>query len=237
MRPDYHAGLRKLAIALIAALVCAVALAATVTPQGRAVMHDPASFAATVRDFAAAHPLLALVAIVGVYLLMSLALMWVWWLQVLAGCAFGLYAGTALCCACSAASATLIVATSRSLGASDLRAVAEGRLARLRAVMDRMGRNGLATVLALRLAHLVPFSLSNFLLSLTPVRKRDVFIGTFVGNLPSIAFYVALGAAPQLVKTWGFWAVVVGINVALLLPLAARYLARRGLPPPPPPGV
>jgi uncharacterized membrane protein YdjX (TVP38/TMEM64 family) len=214
--------LRRVTLIFLVLVVAALVGAVLLTPQGRELTREPKAFAEAARSFAQVHPLLAPLLLLGVYLVLSLALLPVWWLQVLAGCAFGLYGGTSLCCACSGVGASCVVWTSRWLGATELRRRAEARVARLAWLMEKAGNNGVLSVMAVRLTHVMPFSVSNNLIAMTPIRVREVMVGTMLGNVPSIACYVALGAEPGLLATWGFWCAVVGINVSLLVPMAAR---------------
>jgi uncharacterized membrane protein YdjX (TVP38/TMEM64 family) len=217
--------LRILTILLLAALAVSVAAWILGTEQGRALLHDPHKFARPARDFVFHHPLSAPLLYLLAYCLLCLALMPVWWLQILAGYAFGLYWGCAYSLVSAAIAAVLILSTSRLMGTGELRKKAEGKLQRLSDVMDKVGHNGLLTVMAVRLVHVIPFALSNHVFALTPIRAREVFLGTFAGALPGIAFYVALGADRHLLTNGLFWLALASINVVLLIPLALRYLA------------
>ena len=73
-------------------------------------------------------------------------------------------------------------------------AIFEAKHTRLRALDEKMGHNGLLIVMASRLMHFLPFGVSNYLFGITRITLMDVILGTFLGNAPAIAFYVAVGA-------------------------------------------
>ncbi len=91
-------------------------------------------------------------------------------------------------------------------------------MGRLRWLDQALGHNGLLTVMAVRLTHVVPFGLSNVALGLSRVSAAAVFVGTLVGNVPAVAAYVGVGAGSA--GRWPFAAAVAGLNAALLVPLA-----------------
>ena len=57
---------------------------------------------------------------------------------------------------------------------------------------ERLRRNGLVTVLIMRLIYL-PFDLVNFACGLTSMRQRDFAVGTFIGILPALVSFVLFG--------------------------------------------
>lgn len=56
----------------------------------------------------------------------------------------------------------------------------------------RLSRNGLVSVLVMRLVYL-PFDLVNFSCGLTSMRQRDFAVGTFIGILPALISFVLFG--------------------------------------------
>src|SRR5438045_387555 len=80
----------------------------------------------------------------------------------------------------------------------------ESRLKRLRDVDEKMGHNGFAVVMLVRLTHIIPYNVANYLFGLTRVSTIDVAIGTLLGNVPSAIFYTTLGAGPALLRQWRF---------------------------------
>src|SRR5947209_18311661 len=97
-------------------------------------------------------------------------------------------------------------------------------MARLHNLNEKLGHNGLLVVMGVRLCHVLPFGLSNYLFGLTRITVMDIIIGTFAGNLPTIAVGTAVGAAPHLLHDWRFLCSLAAINLLLLVPLILRYL-------------
>ncbi len=69
-----------------------------------------------------------------------------------------------------------------------------GHLPRFRALDSATRQDGLLIVFLTRLSPLLPFNLLNYCLGLTGVRFRDFVLGTWLGMLPVIVFYVYLGS-------------------------------------------
>ncbi len=83
------------------------------------------------------------------------------------------------------------------LSRSVLRNAVERRLAghaRLLAVNDVLGEDGLQIVLLLRLSPIFPFSVLNYALGLSKVRFRDFMLGSAFGALPGGLMYIYLGS-------------------------------------------
>jgi uncharacterized membrane protein YdjX (TVP38/TMEM64 family) len=196
------------------------------SPQGATIRSNPQLLADDVQHWVARHPVLAPAVFISIYLLASMLALPVWVLQILSGYGFGLVMGIVWCCISAAVSATLIVKFSHFLAGDYFHDRIEPRMARLHNVMDKVGHNGLLTVMAVRLMHVIPFGLSNYLFGVTSIRPIEAGLGTLVGGLPAIAAYVA--AASSVRSRWMFWACLVGVNVLLVLPIAIRwYLTHR----------
>ena len=99
----------------------------------------------------------------------------------------------------------------------------EARRARLREIDERLGHNGFLVVMATRLMHFVPFGAANYLFGLSRISLIDVVLGTLLGNIPAIAFYVAVGSGIHPLRNWRFMAGLAAVNVVLLVPVALRY--------------
>ena len=106
------------------------------------------------------------------------------------------------------------------------------------AIDEAVGRNGWKVVGLLRLAAIVPFSLSNYLLGLSGVGFGSYIAVTAVGTLPGALFYVYLGAAgkqlsepdPHSPVHWAVLAVGLVASAAttvILTRIAKRELRRR----------
>ena len=97
---------------------------------------------------------------------------------------------------------------SRSLGREFVRGVSNERI---RALDEKVGRNGFATVLVARLIPLVPFSSANYAFGVTSVTWPAYAVATAVGILPGTALYVAVGAYGATPGSWPFIVAVAGL--------------------------
>jgi uncharacterized membrane protein YdjX (TVP38/TMEM64 family) len=213
------------AVALLL-LLAAVIIAARTTPAGRHLLSNwdhPRQLAADVRRVTASRLVLAAVVYVGLYLLLSVLLLPIWWLQPVSGIVFGLYYGFALSLFASSIGAVLTAAISRWIAADFFHRRVESRLGDLRKLDQILGHNGLLVVMSSRLTHFVPFGLSNYAFGLLEMSLPDIFIGTILGGVPATAFYVALGVMHNPLRNWKFDLIVGTVNVLLLVPLALRY--------------
>src|SRR3954469_14086537 len=102
-------------------------------------------------------------------------------------------AGAALSLAAAVASAATAFAVARLLGAG---AAAQALLERpkARALADLAARGGALTVVLVRLSPILPFTPTNALLGLTPMRLRDLVLGTTVGMAPGTVLYAWAGS-------------------------------------------
>jgi len=108
------------------------------------------------------------------------------------GWLFGAW-GLPLALAAAVASAATSFTVARALGRG---AAAQWLLSRPRAqaVANLAAEGGLATVTLLRISPLLPFTPSNAVLGLTPLRQRDLVLGTALGMAPGMALYVWAGS-------------------------------------------
>jgi len=232
-RPRSHAAVRaaKFArIGMLVLLVCAIAAAMWFffgTERGSAVLHDPErrrQLGQHARQWVRHHRLIAPLAYVGIYVLLVLLLLPVWWVQILAGVAFGLLGGVLWSQAAATVAAVCIVYLSRWLAGEWFHNRVEAKLARLRDLDEKLGHNGFLVVMGVRLVHFMPFGASNYIFGITRIPVVDVALGTFLGGIPSTAFYLGLGAGYHPFRNPTFMGVLVGINLVLLVPVALRYL-------------
>lgn len=171
------------------------------------------------------HRLLAPLAFVGAYLLLSVLLLPIWWVQVLAGYCLGIVPGILVCEAGATIAAVTSVALSRWLAADWFHRRVETQLTRLRALDAKLGKNGLLVVMSVRLLHVVPFAISNYALGLLDVSLRDVALGTLIGGLTTNASYVAAGALGRhLLHEWWFMGGILALNLSAV---AAIWLIHR----------
>ena len=88
---------RAAGLVAFAAVAAAVAYGLFYTPFGRTITHDPTAAADAVRRCVGDRPVVAPLAFVAGYVVLATLCLPIWWLQVLAGVAFGLWGGGVLC--------------------------------------------------------------------------------------------------------------------------------------------
>src|SRR4051794_32667433 len=220
---------RRIVLALLVCAILCAALWMMFSDTGARIRDDPRAFGADVRLWVYEHPVSAPAIYIGVYIIASLLALPMWWILIVAGYCFGsarfgvipavIYSQIG-----GAAGSALTVALSHWLLGDWFHRKVEAKTARLRAIDERMGHNGLLVVMLVRLTHVIPFNVANYAFGLTRVSVIDVFIGTLLGNIPSTAVYTTLGYAPHLLRHWRFTGIIAAINLGLLIPLALRYL-------------
>ena len=219
----HHLAKRVVAAVLVAALVVASGMV-LLTERGRTLVTQPHLLRGDAQHLAAAHPLTAPLLLLAVYLPLAILALPVWWLQILAGMAFGLALGTLWSLVGATVGALLTVVLTRWLAEEYIAKELEPRMERFRKLNATLGHNGFLVVMTIRLIHLLPFGLCNYALGVSKISLRDVIIGTALGSIPAVATYVAAGAG---LRPWHDWQFAVGIgtlNVVLLLPVVLRYL-------------
>jgi uncharacterized membrane protein YdjX (TVP38/TMEM64 family) len=105
------------------------------------------------------------------------------------------------------------------------------RHSRVGPILDSIWRGGWRSVALLRLVPVIPHSLANYALGLTPIRLSPYAFGSLVGQLPMTLACVDLGAAGERLALGGEgWVMPTAIGAAalafsLLIPAAARRRA------------
>lgn len=103
--------------------------------------------------------------------------------------------------------------------------------ARIPLILDRIQRGGWRAVALVRLIPVIPHSLVNYALGLTPMRLAPYAFGSLVGQLPMTIACVDLGAAGEelaLGRTGWLTPTVIGaaaLGLTLLIPALARRRA------------
>ena len=178
----------------------------------------------------------AVVAIAVVYTGAILVLLPVSLLDLAVGFAFGFGWGGLLVMPLCLVGATLAFRLGRGLLRSRVQR-RFGRDPRAVSLDQAIGSRGLLLVVLLRLSP-VPFSLANYLLSVTSVRTRDFVLGTLVGALPFTLLFVYLGSlapsAVALVRRGGTHPVelamlAVGVAAAVAIGFTMMRLLRRAI--------
>ena len=155
-----------------------------------------------------------------------------------AGAVFGVLRGTLY----TAVGATLGASVAFLLGRTLFRDWVAKKVAgskKLSAVDEAVGREGGKLVFLLRLSPLIPFSLSNYVYGLTPIKLREYVIASAVGMLPGILLYSYLGslvrrfaelgagATQSSPAQWGLY--TVGLIATIIATTRVTIVARRAL--------
>lgn len=213
-----HVAVRVAALVVLIGLAVAGAYVLFATPVGSHLRNRE-----LIHEWVQRHRVITPLLLVGLYVLLTVVMLPVWELQIAAGYGMGLVTGIFWCEIAAALGAVASMLLSRWLVGTWFEARYESRMARLHAINEKLGHNGLLVVMGIRLCHVLPFGLSNYLFGLTRITAMDVIIGTIGGNLPTIAIGVALGVGNHLLREWTFWVTLAAVNLVLLLPLALRY--------------
>ena len=177
-----------------------------------------------IRDWIAARPAVAPLVFVMLYAVAGAVALPVLWLQVIAGYCFGTLMGIVWCQVGAVIGAVVSMHIGHRLFGEWFRERVEAHRERLRALDEKLGHNGLLVVTAVRLSHVMPFGVSNYLFSLTRISMIDVAIGTILGGTFSKMVHVPLGDDPAMLVSVEYWTIIAAVNAVLLSPLLLRYL-------------
>ncbi|NIF47791.1 TVP38/TMEM64 family protein [Enterobacter sp. Ap-1006] len=192
-----------------------------------ALQHSQAEFA----HWHAQHPVLAVMAFFGCYFLTAaFSIPGATLLTLLGGAIFGLVQGTLLVALAATAGATVAMLISRYL----LRDWVQRRFSRMMEKVNQgIRRDGGHYLFALRLAPVFPFVLVNLLMGLTPMGVVRYAAISLLGMLPAIVVYINTGRQLSQLQSLGDIlspGMMLVFALLGLLPLAARWLARRTAP-------
>lgn len=189
--------LRLVILCFIAALFIAGVCFCILDPHARQLLHEPRAMGHTVRMWTAGHPLSAEFGLLGLYVLLTVSGLPIWWLNVLAGFSFGLIGGTVRCVLAGAIAAAVTAQLWRWLAADIAEHKAISRVKILRLLKHYSTDGGMLVVLLTRLAHLLPFGLSNYVFGMLGIRWQAVFMGTLIGGIPTAAVYAIVGSGGE----------------------------------------
>jgi uncharacterized membrane protein YdjX (TVP38/TMEM64 family) len=216
-------------------LFCAIIVAALLlffTPRGREIMSDPHQIGPDLLRWVTLHPIHASLTFFGLYILLSLLALPVWSLQMFSGYILsrifrtlpGMFLAILICQITATIAALLTFSFSRWLAADWFHQKIEGRIQKIKSLDQKLGHNGFLLVMAVRLIHVMPFALSNYAFGLLQITLADITIGTFLGGIPGVLFYVVWGIHARLLHDWRFLSAYMLLNLILLIPVALRYL-------------
>jgi uncharacterized membrane protein YdjX (TVP38/TMEM64 family) len=178
---------RRLAqIGFVVLGVLALALAWHVTPLAKAA--DIELLRARLADFADQQwaPLVALAG----FVVAGLVAFPLTILMAATGAAFGPWLGLVYGAAGALASALVTYAIGTVIGANALRGLLGSRLDRIR---ERLARQGVIAIAAIRLVPIAPFTLVNLAAGAAEIRLRDYVAGTLLGLTPGLVVLSTLG--------------------------------------------
>lgn len=211
-------------ILIVVVLVTAIAVAGRWchTPAGKEFLRQQhlLELGGQLHDWSQQHPLTAGSTFVGLYVLLAVLALPLWWLQIVGGLGLGLGKGFLLSTVASLIGAVGAQLLSRTLIGQWFQNKIIQRKAAIEKLDRQLGHNGLLVVMALRLLHLTPFGLSNYLFGITRIRVRDVIIGTLFGGTPTLLFYAGIGSGHH---NWRFWGLLVALDAFLLIPVAMKW--------------
>src|SRR5438552_12604450 len=127
------------------------------TQRGRRFMTHPHQARAEVHLWVHDHRLVAAAVFVAVYIVVAMAGLPVWWLQILGGFSFGLGWGIFWCALSSTIAACCCFVLSRFVLRDWFEKRVESRMSKLHTLAETLGHNGLLTVMVIRLMHVMPF--------------------------------------------------------------------------------
>jgi len=226
--PPASSSVKKwLTVLLVVALLATVCWFVFATPQGAMVRAHPRQswreFHRQIDLFVRRHKIAGPVVYLAVYVTFAVLALPVWWLQLLAGIAFGLVRGTMICVIGSTLAVTIAVGFIRWVASDWFHQRIENRLEQLKKLDENLEHNGFLFVMTARLIPLVPFGLFNYAIALSKISYRDIILGTFLGAIPLVAVHVAFGAGYDP-HDWVFDVAITSLTLILLTPVVLRYL-------------
>lgn len=210
-------------IVLVIAILSAVAWL-SFTERGQYITHHYKEAGVEFQRWVSGHRAIAPIVFVATFVTCCVLMLPVWWLQILAGYGFGLLWGVLWCEVGSTLGAVAAMHISRWIAADFFHRRVESRLKKLRELDEKLGHNGFLVVIAVRLMHFMPVGVCNYVFGLTTISTIDVIIGTILGSIPVMIFWVATGAG---MEPWGnpsFYVLMGMLHIILLSPIALRYL-------------
>ena len=222
-----------LRLILFTLLLLAIAIAVTLlltTEKGQEILHNPHRYQQDARNWTQAHRIIAPLVFTLVFVIFGVLALPLWWLQIIAGAAFGLIGGIAMSQIAATLAAVAAASVSRFLMAEWFHQHIESHLVRLKSLNEKLGRNGFLVVCIVRLSHFFPAGISNYAFGLSSMSMSDIALGTLLGGLPTATLYAAIGAALHPLNDWRYLAVLAILNLQVVSIILVRYLRpQRGM--------
>lgn len=195
---------------------------------------------ATLRAFVAGHYIVALLALMAVFAILTASVVpGVFFVTIAAGYLFGPWVGGVSTSIAATGGALVVYAVARSAMGGPLRRKAERDKGMLQIICLAIDRDTFWYVLASRLAVVVPFHMINVAAGLMSARLVPYSVATTVGLLPAHIIYCWIGARlntlmardpdPDIGALFGqFWPPLAGVFIlAVVLPLVLRFIRSR----------
>jgi len=139
-------------------------------------------------------------------------------LNILCGALYGAYVGTAVSLAGITLGCVASTVSVRYVFRGMERIVAQRPSAQR--VLRQAARHGTLTIIAVRLAFVIPYLFQNIVLAMTPIGMPRLVLLTALGSVPSAAIYSFLGAGLVQSESLGQLALYLAVPLALLLVIA-----------------
>lgn len=158
------------------------------------------------------------IAFIAIFIVTTISFLPVTPLDFVAGAVFGTFLGAIYAIIGATIGATIAFWFTRTFGRPFVQKQLRWRFKKLNYYDKKIAKNGLGTMLFLRLVPLFPFNGLNFAMGLTKISFRDYFIGTFFGIIPGAFAYVYFGESLAKANLANIF-----ISVLLLALLASIY--------------
>ena len=217
----------KRSLWLLAFIVLFIAIYVAI-PPGTLTLANLQHYQGQLKAWQAEHPaLIVCVFFITYFLISALSIPGTRILTLLGGALFGLIEGTLLVVVAATSGATIAMLLSRYL----LSEWVQRRFHSMMAVVNKgMAHNGGYYLFAVRLVPVLPFSVINLLMGLTPFPTRRFAAITFVGLLPTIVLYISTGRQLSQIESVRdiLSPTILALFVLLgLLPLVSRWVLKR----------
>jgi uncharacterized membrane protein YdjX (TVP38/TMEM64 family) len=212
----------------VAGWIAAAVLVAGLLVLGHALHLD--QLVADLRRWVESQGIAGALMFAALYAVCSLLLVPATVLTIAAGAIFGLLWGSVLSWCAAMVSAVVAFLIARHFARDRVERAVRSR-PRLRAVDHAIGDGGFRVVALLRLSPIVPFSVSNYVYGVTPVRAGSYLAASALGMLPGTFLYVYLGhlggAAAAGEEGAGLWRWVLLVAGLLATAVATIFIAKR----------
>lgn len=140
-------------------------------------------------------------------------------LTILSGVLLGAFWGTVVAVVGNLIGATLAFLLARYLFRDYVQNNILKKYPKINEYENKLAKNGLLTVIFLRLIPIFPFNILNFALGVTDIKFKDYFLGTLIGIIPGTFMFVYFGESVKMLSIYNIGFAILGI-------LGLSYLGR-----------